>query len=159
MPTMQKITPNLWFAGNAEEAVNFYISLFDNARIVRISRYGKSGPLPEGTIMAIAFELAGQSFTAINAGPQFKLSEAISFHVACDSQDEIDRLWEALTDGGLEQPCGWLKDRFGLSWQINTAELPDLMSGDDPARADRVMGAMLQMKKIDVARLKQAYAG
>lgn len=159
MPTMQKITPNLWFAGNAEEAANFYVSLFDNSRIVNVFRYGKSGPMPEGMIMAIDFELAGQRFTAINAGPQFKFNEAISFHVACGSQDEIDILWEKLTaDGGVEQPCGWLKDRFGLSWQINASELPELMTGD-AARADRVMAAMLQMKKIDLTRLRQAYAG
>lgn len=160
MPTMQKITPNLWFDGNAEEAATFYVSLFDNSRIVNVARFGKSGPGPEGTVMVVGFDLAGQHFTAINGGPQFKFNEAISFYVACDSQEEIDALWRKLTaDGGVEQPCGWVKDRFGLSWQINSAELPTLMSGDDPARAERVMGAMMQMKKIDVARLKQAYAG
>lgn len=159
MPTMQKITPNLWFPGNAEEAVNFYVSLFDNSRIVSVSRYGKSGPMPEGTALAINFELAGQKFTAINAGPQFKFTEAISFYVACDSQKEIDHLWAKLTEGGLEQPCGWLKDKYGLSWQINSSELPALIGGPDKDGADRLMAAMMQMKKIGIEKLKQAYKG
>nr|WP_072393400.1 VOC family protein [Hyphomicrobium sp. CS1GBMeth3] len=156
---MQKITPHLWFNGNAEEAVNFYVSLFDNSRIVSVSRYGKSGPGPEGAVLVIGFELAGQRFAAINAGPEFKFTEAVSFFVGCDSQAEIDTLWAKLTaDGGREQPCGWLKDRYGLSWQINSTELPGLMTGD-PEAADRVMAAVLQMKKVDIARLKEAHRG
>ncbi|WP_348533594.1 VOC family protein [Hyphomicrobium sp. CS1GBMeth3] len=159
MATIQKITPHLWFNGNAEEAVNFYVSLFDNSRIVSVSRYGKSGPGPEGAVLVIGFELAGQRFAAINAGPEFKFTEAVSFFVGCDSQAEIDTLWAKLTaDGGREQPCGWLKDRYGLSWQINSTELPGLMTGD-PEAADRVMAAVLQMKKVDIARLKEAHRG
>lgn len=159
MPTLQKITPNLWFAGNAEEAVNFYVSLFDKSRIKGISRYGKSGPMPEGTVLTVDFELAGQRFMAINAGPEFKFNEAVSFAVACDTQKEIDTFWEKLTaDGGREQPCGWLKDRYGLSWQIIWSGIGAAMTGD-AERADRVMAAILKMKKLDIKTLEAARDG
>lgn len=155
----QKIAPCLWFDGNAEEAVNFYVSLFENSKVVSVSRYGEGGPGPEGTVMAMGFELEGQPFMAINGGPQFKFSEAISLFVDCDSQEEIDRLWEKLGAGGQEQPCGWLKDRFGLSWQINSRALPEMLQDQDRARANRVMQAMLEMRKIDLEALKRAYHG
>jgi predicted 3-demethylubiquinone-9 3-methyltransferase (glyoxalase superfamily) len=159
MATLQKITPHLWFDANAEEAVNFYVSIFENSRILNMSRYGDAGPGPKGSVMAIGFELEGQRFAAINGGPHFKFSEAISFLIWCDTQGEIDRRWNALVAGGAAQPCGWLKDKFGLSWQINYSGVPQMMSDPDPARSARVMKAMMQMTKIDLQKLKDAYDG
>jgi predicted 3-demethylubiquinone-9 3-methyltransferase (glyoxalase superfamily) len=157
MTSLQKITPHLWFDANAEEAVNFYTSIFENSRILNMSRYGDAGPGPKGSVMAIGFELEGQRFAAINGGPHFKFNEAISFLIWCDTQAEIDRLSAKLLPGGKEQPCGWLKDKFGLSWQINYSGVPQMMSDPDPARSSRVMKAMMQMTKIDVQKLKDAY--
>jgi predicted 3-demethylubiquinone-9 3-methyltransferase (glyoxalase superfamily) len=159
MATLQKITPHLWFDANAEEAVNFYVSIFENSRILNMSRYGDAGPGPKGSVMAIGFELEGQRFAAINGGPHFKFSEAISFLIWCDTQGEIDRRWNALVAGGAAQPCGWLKDKFGLSWQINYSGVPQMMSDPDPARSARIMKAMMQMTKIDLQKLKDAYDG
>lgn len=162
MATMQKITPNLWFDQQAEEAANFYVSIFKNASIGKVSRYGKEGyeihKMPEGTVMVIEFELEGQKFTGLNGGPIFKFSEAISFIVHCDNQEEVDYYWEKLSAGGDEkaQQCGWLKDKFGLSWQIVPAILPKLLSNPDNAKAQRAMKAMLQMKKIDIKKLEEA---
>jgi predicted 3-demethylubiquinone-9 3-methyltransferase (glyoxalase superfamily) len=154
---MQKITPFLWFNDNAEDAINFYVSIFKNSKIVSVTRYGDAGPGPAGSLMTAAFELEGQAFTALNGGPQFKFTEAISFFVNCQSQAEVDDLWTKLTDGGEEGPCGWLKDKFGMSWQIIPTILTELMSDPDPAKAQRVAQAMFQMKKIDIAALKHAY--
>lgn len=154
---MQKITPFLWFDDNAEEAMNFYTSLFKNSRIVNVSRYGEGGPGEAGKVMTATFQLEGQEFMVLNGGPQFKFSEAISFFVNCETQEEVDRLWEQLTEGGEESQCGWLKDRFGLSWQIIPTTLGVLLNDPDPEKSRRVMEAMLQMQKIDVNKLKQAY--
>jgi predicted 3-demethylubiquinone-9 3-methyltransferase (glyoxalase superfamily) len=154
---MQKIVPFLWFDGKAEEAMNFYASIFKNSKIGDVTRYGKAGPGPEGTVMSATFELEGQKFYALNGGPQFAFTPAISFFVNCETQQEVDELWEKLSAGGREQPCGWLQDKFGLSWQIIPTILGKLLGDKDPAKAQRVMQAMLQMKKIDIARLKQAY--
>jgi len=154
---MQKITPFLWFDDQAEEAANFYVSIFKNSKIVNIARYGEAGPGPAGTVMTVAFELNGQEFTALNGGPEFKFTEAISFFVNCESQQEVDELWEKLSEGGEEGPCGWLKDKYGLSWQIVPTVLGEMLNDPDPAKAQRVMKAMLQMQKIDIAGLKQAY--
>lgn len=159
MASLQKITPYFWFDNNAEDAANFYVSLFDDSRIVGISRYGEGAPMPEGTALVVSFDLHGQRFAALNAGPTFKLSEAISLFVACDTQEEIDRLWGKLSDGGTQQPCGWVKDRFGLSWQINWSGVPDVMSAGTPEQQARLMGATMQMSKIDIAALKAAAAG
>jgi predicted 3-demethylubiquinone-9 3-methyltransferase (glyoxalase superfamily) len=159
MAIEQKITPFLWFDDNAEEAVGFYVALFKDSRIVTRSRYGASGPGSKGSVMAIAFELEGQAFIAINAGPQFKFSEALSLYVNCETQDEIDRLWAKLAAGGEPRDCGWLRDRYGLSWQINYAGLQDMMADSHAERANRVMAAMLKMKKIDIQTLKDAYEG
>jgi predicted 3-demethylubiquinone-9 3-methyltransferase (glyoxalase superfamily) len=159
MPITQKITPFLWFDSNAEEAVNFYVSTFANSRITSVMRNGEAGPGPAGSVLVMGFELEGQAFSALNGGPTFKLSEAMSLHVDCESQEEIDRLWDVLGAGGQHQPCGWLKDRFGLSWQINTPVLRELMIGTDPEKSARVMAAMMQMKKVDIAALRKAYAG
>ena len=164
MPSIkQKLTPCLWFDTQAEEAANFYTSVFANSRIKQVSRYGKAGQdvhgKAPGSVMMVEFELEGQTFTALNGGPQFKFSEAISFQVMCDNQDEIDRFWEKLSDGGQEGPCGWLKDRYGLSWQIVPSGLPQLISQSDGAALDRVMSAVMRMKKFDLEALKQAQAG
>ncbi len=157
---MQKITTFLWFNNNAEEAANYYTSIFKNSKIVDVSRYGDAGPGPKGSVMVVKFQLAGQEFTALNGGPQFKFTEAISLVVNCESQQEIDEYWRKLTaDGGQESQCGWLKDKFGLSWQIVPTELGKLMSAKDPTTANRVMQALLQMKKLDIAKLKQAAEG
>ncbi len=156
--TIQRITPFLWYDTQAEDAAKFYVSVFANSRITHLSRYGEAGPGPKGSVMVVSFELEGQRFTALNGGPNFRLSEAFSLLVECTEQADIDRLWRALGDGGSYNVCGWLKDRFGLSWQINYAGLPDLMNGD-PARAARVMGAMMKMQKIDVQALEDAAAG
>src|SRR4030081_454474 len=155
---IQKITPFLWYDGNAEEAANFYVSLFGNSRITHLSRYGDAGPGPKGSAMVVGFELEGQRFTALNGGPTYKLNEAFSLMVECTEQADIDRLWTALGEGGSYNVCGWLKERFRLSWQVNYAGLPDRMPGD-PKAAGRVMGAMMKMKKPDVQALKDAAAG
>ena len=157
--TMQKIIPFLWFDGKAEEAANFYVSLFKDSRIVNISRYGDAGPAPKGTAMSATFELAGQRFIALNAGPQFKFSEAISFFINCETQQEVDDLWEKLSAGGQKSRCGWLKDKYGLSWQVIPTALGEMLQDKDPKKSQRVMQAMMQMTKIDIALLKQAYDG
>ena len=154
---MQRITPFLWFDDQAEEAAELYTSVFENSRIRSITRYGKAGPGPEGSVMTVSFELEGLQFTALNGGPEFRFNEAISFVVDCQSQEEVDELWERLSEGGEEGPCGWLKDRFGVSWQIVPTVLPELLSDPDPEKAQRVTEAMLKMSKIDIGALKQAY--
>jgi predicted 3-demethylubiquinone-9 3-methyltransferase (glyoxalase superfamily) len=155
----QKLTPCLWFDTQAEEAANFYTSIFANSRIEQVSRYSKAGHdvhgKAPGSVMMVEFELEGQTFTALNGGPQFKFSEAISFQVSCDGQDEIDRFWEKLSDGGEEGPCGWLKDRYGLSWQIVPSALPQLIAQSGGAALDRVMSAVMKMKKFDIEALKR----
>ena len=156
---MQKITPFLWFDNQAEEAMNFYMSVFKNSKIVSVSRYGDSGPGPKGSVMVASFELEGQRFSALNGGPQFKFTEAISFLIDCKTQDEVDYFWNRLTEGGHESQCGWLKDKFGLSWQVIPDTLGKYLSDPDPAKAGRVMMAMLKMKKIIVADLQKAYDG
>jgi predicted 3-demethylubiquinone-9 3-methyltransferase (glyoxalase superfamily) len=156
---MQKLTPFLWFDGKAEEAANFYVSLFKNSKIVSVARYGEAGPGPKGTAMTATFELAGQRFIALNGGPQFKFSEAISFLINCETQQEVDELWEKLSAGGEKSRCGWLKDKYGLSWQVIPTALGEMLQDKDPQKSQRVMQAMLQMDKIDIARLKQAYDG
>lgn len=159
MTIRQKIVTHLWFDANAEEAVNFYVSLFRDSRITHVLRYGKGDPGPEGSAMAVGFELEGQEFGAINGGPMFKLNEAMSLYVGCDTQEEIDRLWDALAEGGQIQQCGWLKDRFGLSWQINYSKYFDLVADKDPAKSRRVIEALFGMKKVDIAALERAHAG
>ena len=155
---IQKITPFLWYDKEAEEAAKFYVSIFGNSRITHLSRYGEAGPGPKGSVMVVGFELESQRFTALNGGPTFKLSEAFSLLVDCTEQSDIDRLWERLGESGSYNVCGWLKDRFGLFWQINYAGLPDLMTGG-PAKAGRVMAAMMTMRKFDIQALKDAAAG
>ncbi len=165
MTTVQKITPNLWFDKNAEEAVKFYNSIFNNSKIGKVSKYGKEGydihGMKEGTVMTIQFWLEGQEFIALNGGPHFNFNEAVSFIVNCDTQAEIDRYWEKLSTGGDKkaQVCGWLKDQFGLSWQIVPKVLPEMLVDSDSKKSQRVMKEMLQMKKIDIETLKQAYNG
>jgi predicted 3-demethylubiquinone-9 3-methyltransferase (glyoxalase superfamily) len=154
---MQRITPCLWFDNQGEDAANYYVSLFDDAKILDVSRYGEGGPMPAGTALTVSFQLEGLEFTALNGGPAFTFNEAVSFQVSCESQDEVDRLWNKLTsDGGEEGNCGWLKDKYGLSWQIIPTELPTLLSDPDPGRAQRAMQAMLQMNKIDIEAIKKA---
>jgi predicted 3-demethylubiquinone-9 3-methyltransferase (glyoxalase superfamily) len=159
MPAKQKIKTNLWFNGNAEEAVALYTSIFKDSKVLSTSRYGEGGPLPKGTVMTIAFQLEGQEFIALNGGPGFKFTEAISLLVDCQSQQEVDELWNKLSAGGEEGPCGWLKDKFGLSWQIIPSVLVQRIQDPDPAKAQRVMNAMFQMKKIDIAAVERAYEG
>ncbi|MDQ4091214.1 MAG: VOC family protein [Actinomycetota bacterium] len=156
---MQKITPCLWFDSQAEEAATFYTSIFGNSRILEVARYGKAGPGPEGSVMTVNFELDGHEFVALNGGPQFTFNEAISLQVNCRTQEEVDDLWTRLSEGGAEGPCGWLKDRYGVSWQIIPTRLNELLADPDPQRSQRAMGAMLGMKKIDIAALEQAAAG
>jgi predicted 3-demethylubiquinone-9 3-methyltransferase (glyoxalase superfamily) len=153
---IQKITPFLWFDRQAEEAAAFYTSIFKNSKVQSVSRYGEGGPGPKGTAMTVSFELEGLQFTALNGGPHFHFTEAISFVVKCETQEEIDELWAKLTDGGQEVQCGWLKDKFGLSWQIVPTALSELL-GKDPERSQRVMQALLQMRKLDIAKLEEAY--
>src|SRR5262245_35665750 len=152
---MARITPFLWFDSQAEEAAKLYVSIFSNSRIVNVTRYGEAGPGPVGSVMTVAFELEGQEFIALNGGPHFKFTEAISFSVNCRTQQEVDEYWAKLSAGGEEGPCGWLKDRFGLSWQINPIVLGAMLSDPDPAKSKRVMEAMLTMKKIDIAGLER----
>jgi len=156
---MQKITTCLWFDNNAEAAVNFYTSIFKNSKVLEVSRWGEGGPGPEGSVLTMRFQLEGQEFQALNGGPQFKFTEAISLSVDCQSQEEVDELWEKLSEGGSEDQCAWLKDRFGLSWQIVPRALPELLADPDPEKSKRVMEAMLKMKKIDIKALQEAYAG
>jgi predicted 3-demethylubiquinone-9 3-methyltransferase (glyoxalase superfamily) len=156
---MQKINACLWFDMNAEEAVNFYTSVFKNSKIIAATRYGEGAPLPAGTVLEISFELNGVEFTALNGGPEFKFSEAISFVVNCENQAEIDYLWDKLAAGGEIQQCGWLKDKFGLSWQIVPSALQRMMTDSDPAKSSRVMQAVLQMVKLDIPTLERAYRG
>ena len=156
---MQKITPFLWFDGQAEEAASFYTSLFLHSQKVAVTRYGTNGPRPEGSVMTLAFQLAGQDFVALNGGPGVSFTHAISLVVNCESQAEIDYFWEKLGEGGAVEPCGWLRDRFGVSWQIVPTILNTYLLDKDPAKVERVMGAMLSMTKIDIAALNKAYAG
>ena len=156
---MQKITPFLWFDNQAEEAVQFYVSVFKNSEIIKIIRYGDDGPGPNGTVMTIGFMIESQEFAALNGGPQFRFSQAISFVVNCRTQEEVDEYWENLSAGGEKQPCGWLKDKFGVSWQVVPGILSEMLNDKDPVKAGRVMAAMLRMNKIDIQVLKQAYNG
>lgn len=155
---MSDITPWLWFDTEAEEAATFYTSVFPNSRIQEITHYGEAGPRPAGLVMTVTFELDGRSFAALNGGPHYTFTEAISFSVSCADQDEVDGYWNALSEGGEEGPCGWLKDRFGVSWQIVPDALPRLLQDPDREKAQRVMAAMLQMKKIEIAGLEEAAA-
>jgi len=155
----QKITPFLWFDTQAEEAANFYVSIFKNSKIGLITRYGDTGPGKKGSVMTVGFELDGVPFTGLNAGPQFPFTEAVSFVVNCETQDEIDYYWEKLSAGGKEVQCGWLKDKFGLPWQIVPVEFFDMISKGTPEQSDRVMTAMMQMVKMDLSKLRQAYNG
>jgi predicted 3-demethylubiquinone-9 3-methyltransferase (glyoxalase superfamily) len=161
--TMQKITPFLWFDSQAEEAVNFYVSIFKNSRIRSIVRYdeeaARAAGRPRGSVMTVAFELDGQEFTALNGGPVFKFTEAISLVVNCETQEEVDHFWKNLAAGGHEVQCGWLKDRFGVSWQVVPAVLGEMLADKDPEKSKRVMTAMLKMKKMDIDALQSAYAG
>jgi predicted 3-demethylubiquinone-9 3-methyltransferase (glyoxalase superfamily) len=158
MSIKQRITPFLWFDGQAEEAANFYVSIFPNSKIGSTSRYGEAGPGPKGSVMTVAFNLDGLSFTALNGGPMFKFTEAISLVVHCETQAEVDHYWDKLSAGGQQVQCGWLKDKYGLSWQIVPNALIELAQDQDPAKSQRVMAAMMRMKKIDIAGLKAAYA-
>src|ERR1700704_5582692 len=154
---MQKITPFLWFDNQAEEAANFYTSIFKNSKIGTVSRYGEAGPGPKGTVILVTFQLEGEEFIALNGGPLFKFTEAISLSVSCQNQEEVDELWEKLSEGGEKGRCGWLKDKHGLSWQINPIVLGEMLNDKDAEKSTRVMQAMLQMDKIDIAKLKEAY--
>ena len=156
---MQKLTPFLWFDNQAEEAADFYVAIFKNSKIVSIDQYGDAGPGPKGTVMIATFQIDGQEFVALNGGPRFKFTEAISFVVNCETQEEVDYFWEKLSAGGEKSRCGWLKDKFGLSWQVVPTILDKLMHAKDAVKAQRVMQAMLQMDKIDIKTLKQAYEG
>jgi predicted 3-demethylubiquinone-9 3-methyltransferase (glyoxalase superfamily) len=155
---MNDMTPCLWFDTEGEEAAKFYTSVFPNSKILDVAHYGEAGPRPAGTVMTVSFELNGLKFVALNGGPDFKFSEAISFQVSCENQDEVDKFWSALSEGGEEGPCGWVKDRFGLSWQVVPTVLPKLLDDPDPEKAQRVMAAMLKMKKIEIDELEQAAA-
>lgn len=163
MAVIQKITPCLWFDTQAEEAANFYVSIFEDSRIVRVLHYGEAGyeihGKPAGSVMTVEFELAGQRFTALNGGPRFRFNEAMSLEIACETQEEIDYFWEKLGEGGEEASCGWLKDKYGLSWQVVPANLADLLDDPDEEKVARVTNAFLQMKKFDLAALERAYAG
>jgi predicted 3-demethylubiquinone-9 3-methyltransferase (glyoxalase superfamily) len=156
---MQKITTFLTYAGGAEDAARFYVSVFPNSRIRAITRYGEGAPAPAGSVMTVAFELDGQGFVALNGGPHFQFSEGISLSVSCETQDEVDRYWEKLSEGGEKGPCGWLKDQFGVSWQVNPRVLGEMLGDPDSAKAKRAMDAMLTMTKIDIAALERAYEG
>jgi predicted 3-demethylubiquinone-9 3-methyltransferase (glyoxalase superfamily) len=153
---MQKITPFLWFDGNVEEAINLYTAIFKDSKILAITRYGEEGPGPKGTVMTASFKILDQEFVALNGGPHFKFNEAVSFVINCENQEEVDYYWEKLSEGGVQQQCGWLKDRFGLSWQIVPTILPQLLSQKDAEKSKRVMQALLQMKKLEIQTLKDA---
>ena len=155
----QRITPNLWFDTEAEEAADFYVSIFDSSRIVSLTRYPEGAPRPAGTVMTVAFEVDGQRFVGINGGPEFKFDEAVSFEISCETQEEVDYYWERLSEGGEEGPCGWLKDRYGLSWQVVPTGMEELLADSDPARAQRAMQAMLGMGKLDIETLRRAADG
>jgi predicted 3-demethylubiquinone-9 3-methyltransferase (glyoxalase superfamily) len=157
--SMQKITPFLWFNYQAEEATNFYVSVFKNSKIVDITRYGEVGPGPKGTVMTTKFQIGGQEFVALNGGPQFTFSQATSFVVNCRTQNEVDEFWEKLSEGGEKQQCGWLKDKYGVSWQIVPVVMVEMLNDPDPVKSQRVMKAMLLMDKIDIKILKEAYKG
>ena len=154
---MQKIVPFLWFNGNAEEAMNSYVGIFKRSQVVRVTRYGDAGPGPKGSVMSCSFQLEGQDFYALNGGPQYSFTPAISLFVNCETQQEVDGLWDKLSAGGSKDQCGWLKDKFGLSWQIVPTVLGKLLGDKDPQKANRVMQAMLKMKKLDIQGLQQAY--
>jgi predicted 3-demethylubiquinone-9 3-methyltransferase (glyoxalase superfamily) len=156
---MQKITPFLWFDGKAEEAMNFYISIFKNSKVLSVTRYGEAGPGPKGTVMTANFELDGQGFVALNGGPLFTFTEAISFVVNCETQQEVDEFWEKLSKGGAKSRCGWLKDKYGLSWQVVPTVLTEMIQDKDAEKSQRVMQAMLQMDKIEIESLQRAYLG
>jgi predicted 3-demethylubiquinone-9 3-methyltransferase (glyoxalase superfamily) len=155
---IQRIKPFLWFDNNAEEAAQFYLSIFKDSKILKISRYGEAGPGPAGSVMIVNFRIEGQDFIALNGGPHFKFNESISFSITCETQEEVDHYWNKLTEGGQEVQCGWLKDKFGLSWQVNPTVLGELLADKDGKKAQRVMKAMMQMKKIDIAGLQRAAA-
>jgi predicted 3-demethylubiquinone-9 3-methyltransferase (glyoxalase superfamily) len=155
----EKIIPNLWFDTQAEEAANFYVSVFKNARVVNVTHYTEAGPRPAGTVMTVEWELDGQRFVGINGGPEFTFTEAVSFQITCADQAEVDYYWERLSEGGQEGPCGWLKDRYGLSWQVVPSGMEELFADPDPQRATRAMAAMLKMSKLDVAALQRAADG
>jgi predicted 3-demethylubiquinone-9 3-methyltransferase (glyoxalase superfamily) len=154
---MESITPCLWFDTEGEDAANFYVSLFPNSRIVSVNRYGDAGPRAAGSVMTVDFELDGQPYVALNGGPDFKFNEAVSFQISCADQDEVDRYWDKLGEGGEHGPCGWLKDRYGLSWQVIPAKFLELVSDPDPAKSQAVMSAMLGMRKLVVSELQEAY--
>ena len=156
---MQKIVTFLWFNDPAEEAANHYVSIFPDSKVVSVMRYGDAGPGPKGSVMTVTFQLAGQEFIALNGGPQFQFTEAISLFVNCETQDEVDELWRKLSEGGEPGPCGWLKDRYGLSWQIVPTALGEMLQDPDAEKSNRVMQAMLQMSKMDIAGLRRAYEG
>ncbi|MBI5679622.1 MAG: VOC family protein [Methanobacterium sp.] len=156
---MQKITPFLWFDNQAEEAMNFYISIFKNSEVVNVTRYGVGGPVPEGTVMTAKFMIEGQEFVALNGGPQFKFTEAISFVVNCKTQEEIDYYWDKLSEEGEEQGPGWVKDKYGVSWQVVPIIFTEMVNNKDPVKSQRVMAAMMQMTKLDIKTLKKAYNG
>jgi predicted 3-demethylubiquinone-9 3-methyltransferase (glyoxalase superfamily) len=155
----QKITPNLWFDTEAEDAAGFYVSVFENSRIVNVARYTEAGPRAAGTVMTVEFELDGQRFVGINGGPEFTFDEAVSFQITCETQDEVDHYWDRLSEGGEEGQCGWLKDRYGLSWQVVPAGMEEVFADPDPERAERAMKAMLKMGKLDIAALRSAADG
>jgi predicted 3-demethylubiquinone-9 3-methyltransferase (glyoxalase superfamily) len=154
---MQKITPFLWFDGKAEEAARFYVSIFKNSRIVGTSRYGEQGPGPKGSVMVVTFELDGQEFCALNGGPQFSFSPAVSFVVNCQTQQEVDAMWEKLSENGEKQRCGWVKDKYGVSWQIVPSALPKMLQGADAEKSNRVINAIMQMNKLEIEGLRRAY--
>ena len=156
MAQMQKIVPNLWFDTESEEAANYYCSIFKNSEVLNVTHYGEAGPRPAGMVLTVDFQLDGQRFTALNGGPDFKFNEAVSLLVNCESQGEVDTLWDKLSEGGEKGPCGWLKDKYGVSWQIIPTRLEELLQDEDTDRANRVMKAMLQMSKIDIEALEKA---
>ena len=156
MATLTKITPCLWFDTQGEEAATFYTNVFENSKITNVTHYGSAGPRPEGMVLTVEFELAGQPFTALNGGPDFTFNEALSLQINCESQQEVDHFWEKLGEGGEPGPCGWLKDKYGVSWQVNPTRLTELITDPDPERAQRAMKAMLGMSKLDIAELQQA---
>ena len=153
---MRNIVTCLWFDTEGEDAANFYVSLFKNSRILSVTHYGEAGPRPAGTVMTVSFELDGREFLALNGGPEYKFTEAVSFQIMCEGQDEVDFFWDSLTEGGEEGPCGWLKDRYGVSWQVVPTILSELINNPDPARAQRAMQAMFGMRKLDIAALQRA---